>query len=115
MPRVPERRSAARLVQSLPVSIRHPGFRSDCRLLNLSAGGILCRTDRSIAPMTKIELVLEVPPVDAAMKQRAMRIEGVVVRNEMVGEEYRLAVFFTGISKANRTHLARYIETKLKG
>jgi len=65
--------------------------------------------------MTKIELVLEVPPFDEAMKPRAMRIEGVVVRNETDGEEYRLAVFFTDISKANRTHLARYIDTKLKG
>lgn len=90
------------------------------RTVNLSAGGAYLLVERNLAPLAKLELEVELPPVGG--EERAdrppgpLRAEAVVVRSEpdSGGEGlYRVGVAFMNMSPADRNRLEDYIDWRL--
>ena len=79
--------------------------------INLSLGGALCRIERHIPPMTRIQLRGSLP-VDGEMRE--ISAEAVVVRIEperaAAGvRDYRVALFFSQIAEEDRRTLEAWL------
>jgi hypothetical protein len=118
-----ERRKTQRVDATLKLEVQIP--RDDGELqaasletLNISSSGIYFRSDRFLEPMTKLEMVLELP-ISAGTDQSGPEIaavpcEGIVVRvtpeEEQEGcDHYEIAVFFTGIDEEGILHLEQHV------
>ncbi len=111
----PERRRAPRAAEKLSLAIRGAGDALQAETTNLSATGLYCRLGRFLAPMTKLQLELEVPGDGRASRIRA---DGVVVRVDPVvvaGQQpaYHTAVFFTELADRDRRTIAQFVERRL--
>ena len=112
-----ERRRAPRVAERLPVAITEAGAQLTAETQNLSTSGAYCSMDRFIAPMTKLELTLDVP--DGASYTK-VQCQGVVVRVEpAIGTpdhgRYHVAIFFTELSQRGRSAIARFVQQRLSG
>ncbi len=90
--------------------------------LNISSSGIYFRSDHFIEPMTKLDMLLELPTHRDAEGRpdqiAAARCEGIVVRvlPETEGPDvanYEVAVFFTQIDEEGMHHLSDHINMLL--
>jgi len=111
----PERRRAPRVVTRLPLTIRDKQEELIARTKNISASGAYCTLRRALAPMTKLQVRLEIPG-----RRHPTRIscEGVVVRvDRPSGNPYRgscnVAIFFSDIADRHRAVLAHYVHQRL--
>jgi len=117
-----ERRQAQRVDATLKLEVQVPvdgGQAPAClETLNISTAGIYFRADHYIEPMTKLEMLLElpVPGADGAVAGdlAAVPCEGIVVRitpeDEQPGcDNYEVAVFFTNIEPESMSHLEEHI------
>jgi hypothetical protein len=114
-----ERRGSARLVQALPFRIEYGEYELACRTVNVSATGLLCRVEQKIPTMSRVEVVLVLPPAARSARpgrNRVIRAQGVVVRSEpdSAQGEFQTAIFFTQMSRTSRGHLEAYVRRKLK-
>ncbi len=102
-----DRRQSARLVDTVTFKIAYKDYDIICDTLNLSSNGLLCRVNHDIPAMTKIGLILLLP--------EKIQAKGVVVRceKEPRGDLFRLAVFFTDMTKAHRDRLQGYIRSRM--
>lgn len=78
--------------------------------MNVSLGGCLCRVDRYLRPMTRLNVVGRLPGRD-----RPLEAEAVVVRVEPEREvaersDYRVALFFQRMAREDREALRQYLE-----
>jgi len=82
---------------------------------NLSMGGAWCHSSRRLAPMTRLKLCIFLPSSDgrAARLHSPLDIDAVVVRAEKSDDGgWRLALFFAGMSAADRDFLAGYLDAE---
>ena len=75
-----EKRGSPRVAADLRLHLDEAGEMVEMQVSNVSLGGAYCHSPRAIEPMTKIEVVLELPAGDGAVEP--LRTEAVVVRSD---------------------------------
>lgn len=114
-PRGKERRKHERTPERLTLRTVAAGHDSiELETANLSLGGAWCHSSRRLAPMTRLQLSIFLPSLDGrpARLNEPLAIDAVVVRAEKNGDgRWRLALFFAGMSAADRAFLAEYLDT----
>ncbi len=110
-----EKRGSPRVAADLRLYLDQQGEMVEMQLANVSLGGAYCYSPRAIEPMTKIEVVLELPVENGV---QPVRTDAVVVRAERESAcegkdvpSYHLALWFQHMSEEDRTHLMRYLGT----
>lgn len=82
---------------------------------NLSCGGALCLLSGPVAPMTKLELVLDLPSVGGlgALPRQQVRCAGVVVRQDPLPlsqePSFLTAIYFSDLKDADRRRIAEFV------
>ena len=109
------RRRHARIPHRLPLQLTHDVHDLITKTENVSASGAYCIVKRYVAPMTKLQVRLEIP----GQTHLSVKCEGVVVRTDPPQpdpkrHEYSVAIFFQDISERDRTTLAHYIDQHIK-
>jgi len=114
--RHPERRGAPRVASRLPLTLTRQAEEFVTRTKNISASGAYCQIPRFVAPMTKLQVWLEIPS-----RSHPARIEcqGVVVRVEPSRinphpARYHVAIFFSDLADRDRSIIARYVQQQLR-
>jgi len=86
------------------------------RTRNISCSGLYCHVPRYVAPFTRVNVAMALPlrRRGGAPHNETFAIEGVVVRTEPEQEtpgvdDYRVAIFFSGLTEEARDLLARYV------
>jgi c-di-GMP-binding flagellar brake protein YcgR len=112
-----ERRLHARFPRTFEIEGKDGSGGTIARMVasDLSLGGLYCSSSRDFAEMTRLAVRLLLPtngasPADA----EALDAEAVVVRRRKLKSasgngRYELALYFTGISDADRERLARFL------
>lgn len=110
-----DRRRAARLADTITFTLACKGYDIICDTLNVSSIGLLCRVNQDIPLMTKTNIRLYLPITKQDKKRHELRVKGVVVRSERDESvrSYRLAIFFTDMTKPHKTALESYIRQKM--
>ena len=110
-----ERRRAPRVETRLPLSLGDRSAELLTTTHNISASGAYCTVRKFLAPMTKLQVRLELPG-----DHRALPIEcqGVVVRVEPPEPvprraTYRVAIFFNDLSERDRDGLVQFVQARL--
>ncbi len=110
-----EKRGSPRVAADLKLYLDEQGEMVEMQLANVSLGGAYCHSPRAVEPMTKIEVVLELP---AEKGVRTVRTEAVVVRAERESAcegkdvpSYHLALCFQHMSEEDLSNLMRYLGT----
>lgn len=110
-----EKRGSPRVVADLKLYLDEQGEMVEMQLTNVSLGGAYCHSPRAIEPMTKIDVVLQLPSAEGV---QAVRTQAVVVRVERESAcegkdvpSYHLALWFQKMSVEHRTQLMRYLGT----
>ena len=111
----PERRAAARIASRLPVAIGDGHGELLTQTENVSTLGAYCTVKRFLAPMTKLQIRLEVP---GHPQPTPVTCEGVVVRVDPVltnptEARYQVAILFRDLSDRSRSVLAHYVQQRL--
>jgi hypothetical protein len=94
---------------------------ADMATTDLSLGGAQVVTSRFLPLMTRVEIVLHLPPEDTTdTRPRAVRAEAVVVRvspPQPRGDPgtYEMALFFSRMDQQDRGALARYLSAQSTG
>jgi hypothetical protein len=108
-----EKRGNPRIAADLRLHLDSQGEMVEMQVSNVSLGGAYCHSPRDIEPMTKIEVVLELPGDDGPVP---VRTEAVVVRSERQvaceGHDtpsYRLALWFQRMHEDHREQLMRFL------
>ncbi len=114
-----ERRRAKRVDANLAITITGGPEEAQGRTLNISTNGVLFESPRFMDVLTKVQFELVIPPPAAAAgaKQERVEIDGVVVRVEPETQDstvefYKIAVFFTFVSKSSQDVLTRFIKNR---
>lgn len=82
---------------------------------NLSCGGALCLLSKSVAPLTKLGLVLELPSVPgmASLPRQLVRCAGVVIRQDQLPlssePAFLTAIYFSDLQEADRRRIGEFI------
>ena len=110
-----DRRGAPRIHERIAFSIDEGGREIRTETQNISTAGAYCITNQFIAPMTKLQLRLELPHHPKPIR---IQCEGVVVRAEPVVEssekgKYHIAVFFSEMSEKDRGAIAGFVQARL--
>ncbi|MGD8394616.1 MAG: PilZ domain-containing protein [Candidatus Eiseniibacteriota bacterium] len=119
-----ERRQSRRVTTDLELTVAGLDQQSvAARTVNLSAGGAYLVVERPLAPLAKLELTIELPPLadaeerdQAAGRPTRFPVEAVVVHSEPVPDSpgaHRVGVAFMSMSPAARRHLEDYIDWRL--
>lgn len=79
---------------------------------NISCSGVLCRTQRPVAEMTKMSIVLDLPgPANCSIET-----EGIVIRCEAIfpkHDEFKVAIIFSKLSDEHHRAIREYVEHDL--
>ena len=117
-----EKRRHPRIQDCLTLRSRSPeGESSEMSTSDLSLGGASVVSHRFLPLMTRVEVILHLPPdSDAGARPRPVKAEAVVVRVEPpepveTGSSYRLALFFSHLDPPDRSALARYLSSFSRG
>lgn len=119
-----ERRTTPRVGARLPIQLSESETSQlvTTESMNLSKSGISCRSSEFVAPLSKVDLTMILPPFGNLTKaSRVLRAEGVVVRCEPVLEEetgektseFDLACYFTTLEEDSRNLLDAFVAWKL--
>lgn len=111
-----ERRKAKRIDARLAVTVLDGPAEATGHTLNISTNGVYFQSPHFIEPLTRVRLSLVVPRTEG--KEENIDCDGVVVRVEPENKDssvdlYKIAVFFTYISKSSQNGLDRYIQMRL--
>ena len=114
-----ERRRAKRVDANLAITITGGPEEEQGKTLNISTNGVLFQSPRFIDVLTKVQFELVIPPASSSpgTKEERVEIDGVVVRVDPESEDssvdfYKIAVFFTFVSKSSQEVLARFIKSR---
>ena len=113
-----EKRETSRVPADLQVRSSAAGDLLQLNVVNLSLGGAYCGSPRPIEPMTRLEVILDLPGAGAASIPVAA--QAVVVRMERVrtGDQggapearlpYRLALWFQRMAEPDRARLRHFL------
>ena len=114
---VSDRRRFVRVEEELPFAIGHRGYEIQAKSVNISTHGVMCRVDRDIPLMAKLEMVFSLPiVVKFSTKDKVVKAKGVVVRKEKeaAGDKYFIAVYFSDIKPKDQKILNEFIEYRIK-
>lgn len=79
---------------------------------NISPSGVLCHTQRPVAEMTKMSIVLHLPnPVS-----REVEAEGIVIRcvaEDSHGDTFKVAILYTKVSEDDQEAIRIYVDHDL--
>ena len=78
--------------------------------MNVSLGGILCRVDRYLEPMTRLKVQGRIPGSDRSMEAAAVVVRVEPEREVPDRNDYRVALFFQNMGEADREILKGYLE-----
>ena len=106
-----ERRSAPRVDHQIPVVIGERRRSFIAQTKNLSASGAYCTFANFVAPMTKLQVRLQ---LDLDGRSQMIACQGIVVRVNPPSvrrrcSAYDVAIFFNDLSDEDRTAVARYV------
>jgi len=117
-----ERRKAQRVDANLRLKVQIPladGSLQPATIetLNISSSGVYFRSDHFMEPMTKLNMILDLPlPAEGEgeMRMAAANCEGIVVRvvpedPDAQVDSFEVAVFFTQIEDQGREYLKQHI------
>lgn len=81
---------------------------------NLSCGGALCSLSEEIAPMTQLEVVLDLPAVRGGMASARQQVhcQGVVIRQDRLPLEehsYLTAIYFSNLKTEDRRRIGEFV------
>ena len=112
-----ERRGAPRAPERVQVVMTDVATELRAETHNLSASGAYCALDRFVAPMTKLQLQMELPTANSG-RPATIHCYGVVVRTKPLvapGERgrYHVAIFFTDLSTRDRATITRFVARRL--
>ena len=114
-----ERRVAQRIKdEELSLKILAGGFDTLTHTLNISSSGLYCKVGKEIPLMSRVKLMLMIPPPEGSGREaKGVEVEGVVVRTHPViidGDikHYDVAIFFDNLEPATRELIAGYISRK---
>lgn len=111
-----ERRQVPRIAERVVMAITDAGTALTAESHNLSTAGVYCTLDRFLAPMSKVQLQLELPN---GARRSTVRCAGVVVRVEPVianadRGRFNTAIFFTELSDRNRSTISRFVRQRMR-
>ena len=110
-----ERRKYPRIAESVSCQVSIGPERFQTVTKNLSCGGALCSLKEQVEPMTKLEVVLDLPPVPGgiAMSRQSVRCAGVVIRQDrLLLEEqpsYLTAIYFSDLRPEDRRRIGEFV------
>ena len=84
------------------------------RVDNISCSGVLCHTQRPVAEMTKLSIVLDLP----GPASRVVNAEGIVIRCETEypkSSEFKVAILYTKLSDDDHHAIRAYVDHDLGG
>ncbi len=115
-----ERRQSRRISTDLELTVAGLDEATvPARTLNLSAGGAYLIVRDQLAPLSKLELGIELPALPVEEKGGRtwmLQVEAVVVRSEPTTEAgggYRVGVAFMNMSPGDRARLEDYIDWRI--
>ncbi|MBI4354672.1 MAG: PilZ domain-containing protein [Candidatus Omnitrophica bacterium] len=111
-----ERRSAPRVEHQIPVVVKERQRSFIVHTKNLSASGAYCTFANFVAPMTKLQVNLQ---LDQLGRPQTIACQGIVVRVNPPSfrrrcSAYDVAIFFNDLSDQDRTAIARYVLRHLR-
>lgn len=111
----PERRRSPRIARGLPLKISCDDFDIVTETKNISAIGAYCSTDRYLAPMTKLSILLLLPfSNDRKVITKKVTCTGVVVRveepNPQADGKFHIAIFFNNLSRKDKKTLTDFLK-----
>lgn len=114
-----ERRKYPRLDKGLPIKLASGDLFIVTETLNVSGNGAYCMVDKPLELMTKLDIVLLVPPADTKRTTvKKIHCKGVVVRSESNKTNGKYAhfigIFFHQIDDRDRKSLVSYINKFVK-
>ena len=109
-----ERRKYPRIAESVSCQVSLGAEKFQTLTKNLSCGGALCSLAEPMAPMTKLDLVLDLPAVPGAVaaSRQTVRCVGVVVRQDRLPLEehaYLTAIYFADLKPEDRRRIGEFI------
>ena len=107
-----EKRETARVPADLRVRSTSAGELLELNVVNLSLGGAYCGSPRAIEPMTRLEVILDLPGSGAVSIPVAA--QAVVVRMDRADRHaaphpYLLALWFQRMTDHDRARLRRFL------
>ena len=116
----PERRRDLRADVDLALRIKKDRGVIEAHTKNLSSSGAYFTLDKFVPLNSTLDVTLLVPeaPRKGRVAPKKVRCQGIVVRNQPEDEsaghpQYGIALFFTDLSKADRTRLTNLVHEKL--
>ena len=109
-----ERRKYPRIAETVSFQVSVGTEKLQTLTKNLSCGGALCSLPEEIAPMTKLEVVLELPAVrgSAVPGRQQVYCRGVVVRQDRLPLEesaYLTAIYFSDLKQEDRRRIGEFV------
>jgi c-di-GMP-binding flagellar brake protein YcgR len=111
-----ERRKYPRIAETVSCQVSvGPGKSLQTLTKNLSCGGALCSLPEAIAPMTQLEVALDLPPVrgSAAPARQQVHCLGVVIRQDRLPLEekptYLTAIYFSDLNPEDRRRIGEFV------
>ncbi len=82
--------------------------------LNLSEGGMMCRTTYPVEPLTRVFLMLSLPTGAAGGEEYLLKTEANVVYVRQEADEYVFGVAFAGLSRQDSEALRGFLDSLKK-
>jgi hypothetical protein len=76
--------------------------------VNISEGGILCRSDAAVEPLTRVYLMLHIP---RGGEDYVMKAEGVVMHADKKDDSWLFGIAFDNLTGADREAIRGYLAT----
>ena len=109
-----ERRKYPRIAENVSCQVSVGSEKFQTLTKNLSCGGALCSLSEEIAPMTQLEVVLDLPAVrgSATPTRQQVHCLGVVVRQDRLPLEeraYLTAIYFSELKAEDRRRIGEFV------
>ena len=115
---IQEKRKHPRIHKNLPVKISAGDFDLVTETENISCVGAYCKSDRYVAPMTKLKILILLPIHSRkSIINKKVECEGIIVRTESLknkNSQYKIAIFFSDINSKDIKKISDYIGSHLK-
>ena len=119
-----DRRQNPRLIRNVPIRVRLPGQDVAIESMDISCNGICCRVNNCITEMTRLEIIMILPPAgdsedEIESSSHQVKCEGVVVRVEDELSEgntktYNTAIYFDKIEEEEKQKLLSFVLNEIE-
>ncbi len=119
-----DRRQNPRLIRNVPIRVRLPGQDVAIESMDISCNGICCRVNNCIPEMTRLEIIMILPPAgdcedEIESSSHQVKCEGVVVRvedelSESNTKTYNTAIYFDKIEEEEKQKLLSFVLNEIE-